>query len=61
MGRKKKKKKGLSKSIFNATSLCCDIRVLRVLKEKKDGKIERKYFIKCRSDEQMEGKFAEDL
>lgn len=59
MGRKKKKKKGLSKSIFLMQRVC----VASILKEekKKDGKIERKYFIKCRSDEQMEGKFAEDL
>lgn len=57
MGRKKKK--GLSKSIFLMQRVC----VASILKEekKKDGKIERKYFIKCRSDEQMEGKFAEDL
>lgn len=59
MGRKKKKKKGLNKSIFLMQRVC----VASILKEekKKDGKIERKYFIKCRSDEQMEGKFAEDL
>lgn len=56
---KKKKKRIEQKHIFNATSLRCEY--IKRREKKKDGKIERKYFIKCRSDEQMEGKFAEDL